>query len=91
MTVGLTALMVDSELLASGSVNGFISGKHFNGCKRFYPIIYLTLQMLHFKIFLIDNKLTINVEIRIMLNTFMIQKVSSRTFKLKEYQTFFFK
>lgn len=30
---GLTEVMVDSELLASGSVRGFVGGKHFNRCK----------------------------------------------------------
>lgn len=33
--------MINSELLASGSMNGFIEGKHFNRCKRLYPIVYL--------------------------------------------------
>lgn len=36
---GFTYIMVESELLASGSVNGFITGKHFN-------------RILHFELFL---------------------------------------
>ncbi|KAE9521357.1 hypothetical protein AGLY_018237 [Aphis glycines] len=49
---GITYIMVESELLASGSVNGFITGKHFNRCKRLYPVIALGLQILHFELFL---------------------------------------
>lgn len=30
---GLTNLMINAELIASGSVAGLISGKHFNRCK----------------------------------------------------------
>lgn len=40
---GLTYIMVESGLLASGSVNGFISGKHFNRCKRLHPLVSLGL------------------------------------------------
>lgn len=46
---GLSYMMVESELLATGSVNGFISGKHFNRCKRLHPIVALSLEILHFK------------------------------------------
>lgn len=45
---GLTNIMVKSQMLANGSVNSFIAGKHFNRCKRLHPIISLALQILHF-------------------------------------------
>lgn len=44
--------MVESGLLASGSVNGFITGTHFNRCRRLYPIVSLAIQILHFQSFL---------------------------------------
>uniref|UniRef100_A0A6P7FRI3 Uncharacterized protein LOC114331907 n=1 Tax=Diabrotica virgifera virgifera TaxID=50390 RepID=A0A6P7FRI3_DIAVI len=78
---GLTTLMVEAELLASGSVNGFISGKHFNRCKRLYPILYLTFHMLHFDQFLTDNEITIDDSIRELLDTIFIEKVSPLTFE----------
>lgn len=31
---GIAEVLVESELLAEGSVNGFITRKHFNSCKR---------------------------------------------------------
>lgn len=49
---GLTNVMADSELLASGSINSFLAGKHFNRCKRLHPMMSLSLQILHFQKFL---------------------------------------
>ncbi|CAF4875177.1 unnamed protein product [Pieris macdunnoughi] len=49
---GLSHMMIESEIIASGSVNGIIEGKHFNRCKRLHPLIALGLQILHFDIFL---------------------------------------
>ena len=40
---GITNIMVNTEMLANGSVNGFIAGKHFNRCKRLHPMIALAL------------------------------------------------
>ncbi|OXU16633.1 hypothetical protein TSAR_013301 [Trichomalopsis sarcophagae] len=56
---GLTQIMIQSDLLASGSLNGFISGKHFNRCKRLHGIVSLALQILHFKEFLKTREITI--------------------------------
>lgn len=44
--------MVESGLLANGSVNGFLDGKHFNRCKRLHRLVALGLEILHFKSFL---------------------------------------
>lgn len=43
---GLTNLLVDAGILASGSVSGFTAGKHFNRCKRIHPMMALCLRML---------------------------------------------
>lgn len=49
---GLTEVAVDCELLASGSINGILSGKHFNRCKKVHTIMALGLQILHFEAFM---------------------------------------
>lgn len=60
---GLTNVMVESSLLANGSVNGFLDGKHFNRCKRLHPLVALGLEILHFKSFLYDNNITLTDDI----------------------------
>lgn len=38
---GISNILIDSKLLASGSLNRFLTGKHFNRCKRIRPMISL--------------------------------------------------
>ncbi len=33
-----TEILVETEVLASGSLNGFLAGKHYNRCKRLHPL-----------------------------------------------------
>ncbi|GFT82888.1 uncharacterized protein TNCV_4434371 [Trichonephila clavipes] len=40
--------MIERNIIASGSVNGLVEGKHFNRCKCLHPLIALGLKMLHF-------------------------------------------
>lgn len=49
---GITKLMVESGLLAEGSVNGITRGKHFNRCKKLHAVAALSFKVLHFKAFL---------------------------------------
>lgn len=49
---GIINILVDSGLIAQGSVKGFLSGTHFNRCKRLHPIVALGFKILHFKSFL---------------------------------------
>ena len=42
-------------MLAEGSMNSFIEGKHFNRCKRIHPYLAGALQILHFERFLKEN------------------------------------
>lgn len=56
---GLSNVMVESSLLANGSVNGFLDGKHFNRCKRLHPLVTLGLEILHFKWFLQHDNITL--------------------------------
>ncbi|GBP09519.1 hypothetical protein EVAR_76538_1 [Eumeta japonica] len=49
---GLTTILIDSEILASGSISSFLSGKHFNRCRKIHPLLSLALQLLHLERFL---------------------------------------
>lgn len=60
---GLTNVMVESSMLANGSVNGFLDGKHFNRCKRLHPLMTLGLEILHFQSFLQNNNITLTDDI----------------------------
>ncbi|KAL4113704.1 hypothetical protein QTP88_017283 [Uroleucon formosanum] len=73
---GITYIMVESELLASGSVNGFITGKHFNRCKRLYPIIALGLQILHFELFLEKEYIDVSEDILLELEAIMTKSTN---------------
>ncbi|GFW88475.1 uncharacterized protein TNCV_3552451 [Trichonephila clavipes] len=52
---GLSHMMIESNIIASGSVNGLVEGKHFNRCKRLHLLMALGLQMLHFDHFFEDG------------------------------------
>ncbi|XP_011858812.1 PREDICTED: uncharacterized protein LOC105556339, partial [Vollenhovia emeryi] len=67
---GLSNIMIDTELLASGSINGFITGKHFNRCKRLHSMISLAISILHFKRFLRESNLEITEDIIKYLGNF---------------------
>ncbi|KAJ8677787.1 hypothetical protein QAD02_013574 [Eretmocerus hayati] len=56
---GLTNIMVNSELIASGSVSSFLTGKHFNRCKRLHPLVSVAIEQLHFESFLESSKFKI--------------------------------
>ena len=60
---GLSTIMVESEMLASGSVSSFIEGKHFNRCKRLHPMMALGLQIMHFRSFLTHKNIQISEDI----------------------------
>lgn len=45
---GIAEMLVEAEVLASGSLNGFIECKNFNRCKRLHPMLALALEILHF-------------------------------------------
>ena len=45
-------MLIETDVLATGSLNGFLSVKHFNRCKRLHPILGLALEILHFQVFI---------------------------------------
>ncbi|CAG9769589.1 unnamed protein product [Ceutorhynchus assimilis] len=49
---GIVDILTEAEILAQGSVNSFIDCKHFNRCKRLYPILSAAIQTIHFSQFL---------------------------------------
>lgn len=44
--------MIESQLIAAGSIKGLISGSHFNRCKKIHAIAALAFKQLHFESFL---------------------------------------
>ena len=40
--------LVETGVLASGSLDGFISGRHFNRCKRLHPLLAVAMHV-HFE------------------------------------------
>ena len=49
---GGPTMLIETDVLATGTLNGFLSGKHFNRCKRLHPILGLALEILHFQVFI---------------------------------------
>ena len=49
---GGSYIFIEANILASGSENGFIRGKHYNRCKRLHPLLAAALQTLHLEQFL---------------------------------------
>ena len=45
-------VLQESEALAKGSINGFLSGKNNKRCKRMHEILSLAMEILHFESFL---------------------------------------
>ncbi|XP_055307994.1 uncharacterized protein LOC129572103 [Sitodiplosis mosellana] len=49
---GITKIMVESGILAEGSVKGLLGGTHFNRCKKLHVVAALSFKVLHFKAFM---------------------------------------
>ncbi|CAH1108435.1 unnamed protein product [Psylliodes chrysocephalus] len=61
---GLMNIAIDPGLLASGLVNSFLEGKHFNRCKRLHPLMALGLEIMHFRSFLNKTNKVIGEDLR---------------------------
>lgn len=48
---GITKMMIDSGLIAEGSMKGLITGTHFNRCKKLHVAAALSFKKLHFNAF----------------------------------------
>lgn len=49
-------VMIESGIIANGSVDSFISCKNFNRCKRLHPLMALGLEIFQFRFFLKNEK-----------------------------------
>ena len=67
---GITDIMVDTKLIANGSVASFLHGKNFNRCKRLHPLMAVALQSLHFEEFLEIHEIEITEEIKAYIEDF---------------------
>ena len=76
-TCGISNIMIDTELIASGSINGFLSGKNFNRCKRLHPMVSLGFSILHFRQFLRENNIEITEEIKDYITNYNNTKSAS--------------
>lgn len=82
---GLTDVLVDCEIIASGSVNGVISGKHFNRCKRVHTLVALGLQVLHFEAFLKSREETVDTAVMIeSLRKILKGEITEETFQKED-------
>lgn len=57
---GLEIILVEAELIGTGSLATFRTGKHFNRCKRLHVIAALGLEMLEFGLFLESSNIEID-------------------------------
>lgn len=91
---GLTSMLIDSQILANGSLNSFLSGKHFNRCRKIHPLLSLALQILHIDSFLQSREDELN-DVKIYLQNLNSVKgtnmqISDQAFNtlLKEYHDY---
>lgn len=84
MDCGLTNVMVQSNLLASGSVSGFLEGKHFNRCKRLHPLMAVGLEILHFRSFLEMNNTVVTDQIVDEITRLRASSISTLTIENEE-------
>ena len=52
---GLPYVLLNSEILGTGSLNGFLKGKHYNRCERIHTLLYTALSELHIERFKNDS------------------------------------
>lgn len=60
---GLTEIIVNAGLLANGSIIGFLTGTHFNRCKRIHPIVAASIEILHFRHYLKERNVSVEEDI----------------------------
>lgn len=84
---GLSNILIDSGLLASGSVNSFLMGKHFNRCKRLHPLMSVTIERMHFKFFTEKENIIVSDECLHFLKAFQNRKGEDISGKLVTYPT----
>lgn len=76
---GITNIMENADILASGSISSFITAKHFNRCKRLHPLLYLALDNLHFESFVEQCNVELPNEIKDYLLKFSTEQSTNPT------------
>lgn len=76
-------ILCGADVIASGSMRGFLAGKHFNRCKRIHPLYATALQILHFQQFL-ESEGGIPDDCKALLNTFSQSPSSESVSSLME-------
>lgn len=86
---GITNVMLNSEILACGSENSFITSKHFNRGKRLHTLLSLALQTLHFEKFIDEENIEIIDVMKKYLSDFVTVKSVNPIITEKELITLF--
>lgn len=74
-------ILVESGLLASGSLSGFLEGKNYNRCRRIHELTAIALQTLHFEAFLDSLKGEITKEdIAVLLRCIDFENANEASF-----------
>lgn len=84
---GITQIMVDAGLLASGSMSSFLTGKLFNRCKRLHPLIALTTEIMHFEHFLENESVSLGQECFGFLKNFQKNENAETSDSLISYKS----
>lgn len=67
---GLTTVMVEAQLIGSGSIKNFLSGKIFNRCKRLHILLSLCFQIEEFKMFLETKNVSMTENVALFLTEY---------------------
>lgn len=73
-------VLTETGALVPGSLLGFLTGKHYNRCKRIHPIFAAALESLHFPEFLSSLNdplidIEVNAELTILKENFQCKKI----------------
>lgn len=79
---GIGQLMIDSGLIADGSLRGIVGGTHFNRCKKIHPIAALAFKVIHFNHFLENYVGSSGIEILLLEEV-----VDNLTFENRTHET----
>ncbi|OXU26620.1 hypothetical protein TSAR_012112 [Trichomalopsis sarcophagae] len=66
---GLTTILIEAELLGSGSEASFINGKIYTRCKKLHVLAVISLKILEFEFFLDQKNITLDDEMKQYFNT----------------------
>ncbi|XP_071817001.1 uncharacterized protein [Apostichopus japonicus] len=83
---GLEDILIESGILASGSMNGVMNGKHYNRATRIFKIVYEALHRLRWQSFLETQDMVAHAEIKDKV-VGQLKLIGSDAKKLQRYLT----